>query len=164
VQTAARFSAGGVRPAEIGHLWSWEEEESFTLEIHIEGDRLLYSEMLHEQKGGAIRIAARLVGPCEKQCPRSVLVLRVKAYPANHRGYTIPRSVQTQGHGLIEAEVGRDEPPLKRLKHAADACMVRVKAIDGRKPGTGTTTACAIRAITGGDTKRHRGLDRWHGH
>ena len=25
----------------ILHLWSWEEEESFTLEIRIEGDRLL---------------------------------------------------------------------------------------------------------------------------
>ena len=39
--TEERHSAGAVRPAEIGHLWSWEEEESFTLEIRIEGDRLL---------------------------------------------------------------------------------------------------------------------------
>jgi hypothetical protein len=34
-------SAGAVRPAETVHLWSWEEEESFTLEICIEGYRLL---------------------------------------------------------------------------------------------------------------------------
>jgi hypothetical protein len=30
-----------LKPVEIGHLWSWEEEESFTLEICIEGYRLL---------------------------------------------------------------------------------------------------------------------------
>jgi hypothetical protein len=145
--TEERHSAGAVRPVEIGYLWSWEEEESFTLEICIEGNRLLYSETSHEHKGGTIRIAVRFVGPCEKQCPRSVLVLRgetqqvdhcrIKEYLANHSGYPIPQSVQAQGHGLIEDEVGRDEPPLKRLKQAADACMVRVEAIDVRKPGTG---------------------------
>jgi len=71
-------------PAEIGHLWSWEEEESFTLEIGIEGDRLLYSEASHEHKGGTIRIAVRLVGPGEKQCPRSVLVLRGETEQVDH--------------------------------------------------------------------------------
>ena len=30
-----------VQPVETVPLWSWEEEESFTLEIRIEGDRLL---------------------------------------------------------------------------------------------------------------------------
>jgi hypothetical protein len=29
------------RPAETVYLWSWEEEEPFTLEIRIKGDRLL---------------------------------------------------------------------------------------------------------------------------
>jgi hypothetical protein len=62
---------------------------------------------------------------------------RIKAYLANDRGSTIPQSVQTQGHDLIEDEVGRDEPSLKRLQHAADACMVGVEAIDVRKSGTG---------------------------
>ena len=95
--------------------------ESFTLEIRIEGDRLLYSETSHEHKGGTICIAVHFVGPCEKQFPRSVLVLRgeteqvhhcrIKEYLANHSGYPIPQSVQTQGHGLIEDEVGRDESP-----------------------------------------------------
>jgi len=33
--------SASVRPAETVHLWSWEEEESFTLEIRIESDRLL---------------------------------------------------------------------------------------------------------------------------
>jgi hypothetical protein len=62
---------------------------------------------------------------------------RIKEYPANPSGYLISWSVQTQGHGLIEDEVGRDEPPLKRLKQAADACMIGVEAIDVCKPGTG---------------------------
>src|SRR6266404_6571823 len=48
-----------------------------------------------------------------------------------------PRLVQTQSHGLIDDEVGRDEPPLKRLKHTANACMAGVEAIDGRKSGSG---------------------------
>ena len=102
-QNASAFCpqlSAGVRPAETGHLWSWEEEESFTLEIRIEGDRLLYSETSHEHKGGTIRIAVRFVGPCEKQCPRCVLVLRgeteqvdhcrIKEYLANHSGYMLP--------------------------------------------------------------------------
>ena len=128
-------------------LGSWEEEESFTLEIRIKGDRLLYSETSHEHKGGTIRIAVRLVGPREKKCPRSVFIVRgkteqvyhcrIKEYLANRDGHPISQPVQTRGHGLIEDEVGRDEPPLKRLKQAADACMVGVEAIDVRKPGTG---------------------------
>jgi hypothetical protein len=103
--TEERHSAGAVRPEEIGHLWSWEEEESFTLEIRIEGNRLLYSEPSHEHKGGTIRIAVCLVRPVEKECPRSVLIIRggteqvdhcrIKEYLANPSSYPIPQSVQT---------------------------------------------------------------------
>ena len=95
------------------------------MEIRIEGDRLLYSETSHEHEGGTICIPVRFVGPREQQCSCSVLVLRsepeqvdycrIKESLANYRGYPIPQSVQTHGHGLIEDEVGLDEPPLKRL-------------------------------------------------
>ena len=69
--------------------------------------------------------------------PEQVYYRRIKQYLANCDGHPIPQPVQTQGHGLIEDEVGRNEPPLKRLKQAADACMVGVEAVDVRKSGTG---------------------------
>src|SRR6266567_8823490 len=96
---------------------------------------------------GTIRIAVSLVRSCEPQCPGALLILRcqtdhghhgwIEQHLANRGGDLISQTIQAQRYGLIENEVGREEPSLERLEHVADALMVRIFAVGIRKPGTG---------------------------